>query len=302
VKKKIVLLAAIGAVMILTACEAVTNSNIENQVEETTTEIGVTEIGTMEVGATEVGTTEIETTENAAEEIESETEVSELTGILSVAVVEDRVPYAFYNKEELLGIDIEIMQYVAQELNKELVFKEMPADAIVSAVRAGKADVGITFVRPTSEEVLNKIMEKVEISDIYADSQQVIVVKAESKIQSDKDLRGSNIGVLPSSKGELLAKNISVQRLMRYDSVSEAMKWLEEEIVDALIIDASQIQAITSKTDEMRILDEVYAAEEYAFVVAKEDAQLLEQVDEIIARLKRSGELKEIIYRHIPVE
>lgn len=50
-------------------------------------------------------------------------------------------PYEFREGGRIVGIDVDLMQAVAQEIGKELVVEDMSFDSVISAVVTGKADV-----------------------------------------------------------------------------------------------------------------------------------------------------------------
>ena len=72
------------------------------------------------------------------------------------------------------GIDMEIAYYLAQELGKELVIKDIDFDAIVNSVNTGICDIGMAgmTVTPAREK-------EVTFSESYYNASQVVVVKAD---------------------------------------------------------------------------------------------------------------------------
>jgi polar amino acid transport system substrate-binding protein len=72
------------------------------------------------------------------------------------------------------GIDLEIAYYLAEELGKELVIKDMQFEAVVTSVEQGICDIGMAglTVTPKRAEVVN-------FSDSYYNASQVLIVKAD---------------------------------------------------------------------------------------------------------------------------
>jgi polar amino acid transport system substrate-binding protein len=72
------------------------------------------------------------------------------------------------------GIDLEIAYYLAEELGKELVIKDMQFEAVVTSVEQGICDIGMAglSVTPARQEVVN-------FSDSYYNASQVLIVKAD---------------------------------------------------------------------------------------------------------------------------
>lgn len=50
-------------------------------------------------------------------------------------------PYEYYENNEIVGIDVDIMQAIADKLGMELKIEDMAFDSIIPAVSTGKIDV-----------------------------------------------------------------------------------------------------------------------------------------------------------------
>ena len=51
-------------------------------------------------------------------------------------------PYEYYEDNKVTGIDMDIMQAIADELGMDMQVEDMQFDAIIAAVSSGKVDVG----------------------------------------------------------------------------------------------------------------------------------------------------------------
>lgn len=70
-------------------------------------------------------------------------------GKLTVATNAEFAPFEYYDENgELAGVDIEIVEYIADELGLELEFKNMPYDDVVYSVYNGEADLAISAITP----------------------------------------------------------------------------------------------------------------------------------------------------------
>ena len=81
-------------------------------------------------------------------------------------------PYEYYENNEIVGIDVDIMQAIADKLGMELKIEDMAFDSIISAVQSGKADVGVAGMTVTPDREKNVLF-----SDTYTSSSQVIIVR-----------------------------------------------------------------------------------------------------------------------------
>ena len=98
-------------------------------------------------------------------------DVERTKGTLVVATNAAFPPYEYYENDTIVGIDMDIMQAICDELGYELSVEDMEVDSIITAVEAGKADVGAAGMTVTEERKKN-----VDFSDSYTTAKQVIVV------------------------------------------------------------------------------------------------------------------------------
>ena len=117
-------------------------------------------------------------------------DVSRENGTLTMGTNAEFPPYEYYENSEIVGIDADIMQAIADSLGMELKIEDMSFDSIIPAVSTGKIDVGAAGFTVTEERKKN-----VNFTDTYATSKQVIIV------------RGTNIETGTSSFGEKFYQN-----------------------------------------------------------------------------------------------
>jgi polar amino acid transport system substrate-binding protein len=96
----------------------------------------------------------------------------ERTGVIVMATNAEFPPYESMDNGEIVGIDVDIMNAVCDELGMTLKIDNMEFDSIIAAVNSGKADVGVAGMSVTPERE-----ENVSFTQGYAVSKQVIVVR-----------------------------------------------------------------------------------------------------------------------------
>ena len=70
--------------------------------------------------------------------------------------------------------------------------------------------------------------------------------------------------------------------------------------LDVIVMDSAPANALAKSNPDLKVLDEPYGEiEEYGIAVKKGNAELLDSVNKTIKRLKDSGELDNIISKHI---
>ncbi len=207
-------------------------------------------------------------------------------------------PYEYHSDtQEIVGIDVEICQAIADELGRKLVIEDMAFDSVITSVYTGKADMGAAGLTITEDRLKN-----INFSTPYATAAQVIIVAEDSEIASPDDLIGKTIGVQLGTTGDIYAEDIEDATLERYNKGFEAVQALLQGKIDAVIIDNEPAKVYVAQNEGLKIVDEAFTYEEYAIAIAKNNTDLLNEVNAAIAKLKESGKLDEIVNKYISAD
>ena len=206
-------------------------------------------------------------------------------------------PYEYHQGDKIVGIDVEICQAIADEMGRELVIEDMAFDSVITSVYTGKADLGAAGLTVTEDRLKN-----INFSTPYATAAQVIIVLDDSVISSPDDLIGKTIGVQLGTTGDIYAEDIEDATLERYNKGFEAVQALLQGKIDAVIIDNEPAKVYVSQNEGLKIVDEAFTYEEYAIAIAKNNTELLDEVNSAIAKLKESGKLDEIVNKYISAD
>ncbi len=104
-------------------------------------------------------------------------------------------PYEFYEKNEPVGIDMELIRAIGDKLGMEVEIEDMEFDSIINAVDSHKVDLGIAGMTMTEER-----LKSINFSDSYVTSKQVIVSR-------DVSLAGSKVGFVENLKRNFIEDN-----------------------------------------------------------------------------------------------
>lgn len=112
------------------------------------------------------------------------------------------------------------------------------------------------------------------------------------------DLEGKKIGVQLGTTGDIYASDYEGDEagtvIERYSKGNDAVMALKQGKIDCVIIDNQPAQKFVEKNDDLMILEEDFALEEYAICVSKENAELTEAINGALAELKEEGVLDQI--------
>ena len=227
---------------------------------------------------------------------------AETNGTLIMATNAAFPPYEYYEGGEIVGIDAEIAAAIAEKLNMELQIEDMEFDAIINAITSGKADMGMAGMTVTGER-----LEAVNFTDSYATGVQVVIVTEDSAITSVDDLfaEGANhiIGVQRNTTGDLYTtgdlEDAGLATIDRYSKGADAVMALKTGKVDCVVIDNEPAKAFVAENEGLKILETEYANEDYAIAIAKDNTELLEQVNTALAELIADGTVQSILDKYI---
>ncbi|MGN1318879.1 MAG: basic amino acid ABC transporter substrate-binding protein [Lachnospirales bacterium] len=205
-------------------------------------------------------------------------------------------PYEYMEGNDVVGIDADIANAVAAKLGLEAQVENMEFDAIIPSVTSGKVDIGLAGMTVNPERLNN-----VNFSEPYVEAGQAIVVKEGSDIKSAADLAGKVVGVQRGTTGDEYvsdeANGVGVASVERYANGPDAAQALVTDKIDAVVIDNEPAKKLA--TNGLVKLDENLTSEQYAIAVAKENTQLLDEINNALKEMQESGELQAILDKYL---
>jgi len=115
-----------------------------------------------------------------------------------------------------------------------------------------------------------------------------------NSVFSVADLNNKTVGVQLGTTGDIYASDIEGAVIERYKNGADAVQALKQGKVDAVIIDNEPAKVFVSKNEDLMILEEEFAVEEYAIAIKKGNAELTEAINGALAELKADGTLASI--------
>lgn len=241
-------------------------------------------------------------------------------------------PFEYYQGEEIVGVDVEIMNMVSEKLGKKVTFKNVEFSAIIDNVAAGKVcDAGAAGITITDER-----SAKVDFSTPYYTSVQYVIFDKNSDIVKRGEdgsqyivweaLTDMTIGVQADTTGWIYADgeiNASSSNdygydgvlygsktvLKSFDSAQLAADGIQSNLVDVVVVDQLPAEYIVSKNDNLLCLPLYYAGateaedapvmEQYAICVTKGNSELLNAINEVLDDLIKSGKIEEMVMSHM---
>lgn len=174
-------------------------------------------------------------------------------------------PYEFYQDGEIVGVDIDIAKEIAKRLDKELVIKDVSFDFLINEVKSGKADFAAAGISITDER-----KKQVDFTDEYTISNQVVVVRNDSKLSNFNELSSKRIAVQLGTVADLyVSDNYPNATLVQHKKYLSAVEDVKANKVDCLIMDEIPAKNIVLQNDKLKIMDGILFQDRYGMIVKK---------------------------------
>lgn len=211
--------------------------------------------------------------------------------------LDDQFPPMGYRDDDgnLVGFDIDIATETFERMGMEVKLQPIDWKVKEQELNAETVDClwnGYTITDARKEEVL--------FSDAYMKNRQIIVVMADSDINSMDDLKGQKLALQSESSASDALDSVpdfknSLGEVLLFDDNNKALMDLESGGASGVLIDEVVARYYTKKDpSKYRILDESLADEEYGVGFRKSDEELRNKVNETFKEMKEDGTLAEI--------
>ncbi|NLY68059.1 MAG: transporter substrate-binding domain-containing protein [Tissierellia bacterium] len=240
-----------------------------------------------------------EGTANAAEK-ENTTEVESYTlegikkkGKIIVGTSADYPPFETHalvdGEDQIVGFDIEIAKYIADELGVELELVDMDFDKLLGGLETGMLDMVIAGMNPTPERE-----KEANFTDIYFETTHSVLIHKDSasEITSPEDLKGKSIGVQIGTTQEEVAKTIENAEVLSLNLNADIVMNLKTKKIDCAVMEKVVAESFAKANDDLMVVEGITldsGAEGVAIAVKKGNDELTEKLNEILADAKAKG-------------
>lgn len=235
--------------------------------------------------------------ETPEENVETEADANGLdeiteNGKIVMGTDADYPPFEFHTlidgKDEIVGLDIEIAKYIAEELGVELEIKEMDFDKLLGGLSTGMLDMAIAGMNPDPDRDAN-------FSDIYYEANLSVLVAKDSDagITTLEDLDGKSIGVQMGTVQEEIAKEtIKDADVRSLGKNPEIIMNLQTKKIDCAIMETPVAESFSKMNDDIMVVEGLIIDNEsggVAVATKTGNDELTEKINEILAKIKDEG-------------
>ena len=209
-------------------------------------------------------------------------------------------PYGFVGDDgEFTGFDLDLAAEVAQRCGWEVTYEPIDWDAKDTLLDSGAIScIWNGFTMEGREDDYT-------FSEPYMLNGQVVVVKADSGIESFDDLAGKTVitqvdsaalDVLEGDQADLAATFASLEQIGEYNT---AFMQLESGAVDAVACDLSIAEyQMAANPDAYAQLPDMLSEEHYAVGFKKGNQQLADKVTETLREMDEDGTVEELCNKY----
>jgi polar amino acid transport system substrate-binding protein len=207
-------------------------------------------------------------------------------------------PFSFINsKGEPDGFDIKAVNWIAKEMGFKVQHQPTQWESIIPSLKAGKIDLiasGMSVDEPRKQQV--------NFSICYYKTVMVLVAKKDTALMPDKTMEpdvkwGVQRGTSEASwiEDKLITDKEKKFKLLQYDSAPLAMEDVVNGRIDLAAVSQSSAEEFIEKGLPVKILGSYgQPDDETAYACRKEDADLLNKLNEGLKRLMASATWKDL--------
>lgn len=220
-------------------------------------------------------------------------------------------PYEYINdKGDVVGVDIDIMNYIGDQLGYKVVINDIEFNQILNEVQNDKMAVGAAGMTQKASR------DEVALASItYATSVQYVIVPTgtfdaddlvDGKLDLSKlqELSNKTVGVQEGTTGDFMVQDAQVEgealegfEKLDYTNAIVASQDIGSQ-VGAVIIDKLPAQAIADADADLECFELNAEPESYVLYFNKEATELVAQVNVILAQMIADGTIDQYTINH----
>ena len=213
---------------------------------------------------------------------------------VKVGIKFDQPGLGFQEGGEYSGFDVDVANYVAEEMGKEVEFVQAPSPQRETLIETGQVDMIFATYSITDER-----KEKVSFAGPYFIAGQDLLVTSDSDISGVDDLEGKR---LCSVSGSTSAKNVQEEvpgvQLREFDTYSECLDGLVNGQLDALTTDNTILAGYAAQEQyegKLKVVGNTFSEERYGVGIKKGDTEMCQQINEALTKMVDDGEWQKAV-------
>ena len=215
------------------------------------------------------------------------------SGKLTIATSPDFPPFESLEGDKVVGIEIDLLEMIAEKLGVELEINQMDFDSVLPGIQSGKFNIGVSGITVTEDRKKNA-----DFTVPYFAAAQAIVVLKDSPIKSKADLEGKKVSVQTGTTAEEYCMKNGYD-VSAFQANNDALSALTSGKVDAWVIDnETGIQMSETTNGKTVVLDEPMTTEPYSFAFKKGSTSLVNEINSYVEGWLKDGTIEKIFEKY----
>jgi glutamate/aspartate transport system substrate-binding protein len=227
------------------------------------------------------------------------------TGTFTIGHRDSSIPLSYLDDKLLpVGFSIDLCKHVVDAVKAKLEMANLQVkyNPVTSATRIPLVANGTVDIECGSTANMTSRQTQVGFSYTFFVPQFKWIVRANSNIQTENDLRGKTVAVTAGTNTALFVNKMNSEGKLGMTVLNgkdhaesfllvetgRASAWMEDDILIA------GFRANAKRPADFKLLDRSYPSDPYALMLRKDDPQFKTLVDETLAKLMRSGEFEKL--------
>ena len=198
---------------------------------------------------------------------------------------------------EWTGFDAELAEKAFGELGYEVEFVEIVWETKIMSLQSGEIDAiwnGMT--------VTDELKQNILLSDPYMTNQQVLVIRTEDAdaYKTQEDLaKASKIAFEGGSAADTILSEMDALRedqLLSMEKQVDTFLEVKTGSSDVAVVDLALAKETVGQSDfaDLTYVNVGFASEEFAVGFRKEDTELCQKINELLAKYKEDGTITQL--------
>lgn len=178
-------------------------------------------------------------------------------GKLVMGTSADYPPNEFHilvdGKDEIVGFDIEIGKYIADELGVELEIKDMEFNNLLGGLSTGMLGIVIAAMKNEPDRDAN-FTKPYDVDGVH----RILIRKSDiDKFKSEEDFDGTTLGAQTGSIQTDMAQDINGTTVKELPTLNILIMELKTEKIDGIVMPNDAAQSYTQINDDIMLIEEI---------------------------------------------
>ncbi|WP_232696937.1 transporter substrate-binding domain-containing protein [Brevibacillus daliensis] len=212
----------------------------------------------------------------------------------------DYFPYEFHEmkdgKDQIVGFDIDVANYIAKELNYKLEVVDTDFNGLIPALQSKRADMVLAGMSTSPER-----RENVDFSDNYYEAKNTLVYLKDTPVSSQEELAGKRVsaqlGSMQEKAAQEAAKTVQGVEVVSLNKMGEVIQEVKTKRSAAAIVENTIAKGYLEQHPDLAMTEMTTQNTEGYAIAFPKGSELTPQINEVLKKMKENGEMDKLIQK-----